>query len=88
MDLENTFWTAIPSSDREMGVIGILVSLPTGQMPGPRDRVLLRLPWEDYPSRVVEVSPVGAFRMPKTLVERTLGAALQEGSAYVGMLVN
>ncbi len=88
MDLENTFFVAVPSSDPDMGVIGISVSMPKGQIPGPRDRLLLRHPWEDYPSRVVEVSAVGAFRMPTRLARQVVGAALAEGSAYVGMLVS
>lgn len=86
MDRHNTYWVAIPSADRSLGLKGILVSMPEHQMPGPRDRLVLRSPSENWPSRWVEVSPVGAVRLPPETVDRILQKATLDGAAYLGML--
>jgi len=86
LDLDNTYWVSVPSSDRSQGLVGIVVSMPEHQMPGPRDRLVLRRPSENWPSRWVEVPPGGAFRLPPEIVERIQAPATLAGAAYLGML--
>ena len=87
MDRQNTYWVAIPSANPGEGVAGIVVSIPENQMPGPRDRLVLRRPYENHPSRWVEVSPVGAIRLAPEVVDKALPAATSAGVVYLGMLV-
>lgn len=56
-------------------------------MPGPRDRLVLRRPYENHPSRRVEVSPVGAIRLAPEVVDKALPAATSAGVVELGMLV-
>ena len=88
LDNQNTYWVAIPSADRSLGLTGILVSMPENQLPGPRDRLVLRKPSENWPSRWVEVSPVGAVRLEPEIVDRMAAATTSAGVAFIGMLVN
>lgn len=87
VDRQNTYWVVIPSANPGEGVSGIVVSMPEGQMPGPRDRLILRRPFENQPSRWVEVSPVGAIRLTPEVVDKALAAATSAGVVYLGMLV-
>jgi len=85
-DRNNTYWVAVPSASTKQGLQGIVVSMPMGQMPGPRDHLVLRRPHENRPSRWVEVSPVGAVRLPPEIVDRVLSKASTDGVVYLGML--
>jgi hypothetical protein len=87
-DRQNTYWVTIPSTKKDSPIQGLLVSMPTDQIPGPRDRILLRAPWEDWPSRWAEVSPLGAFRMNPNMVDKVIDGASAAGAVYLGMLVN
>jgi len=87
-DRQNMYWITIPSMEKESPIQGLLVSMPPDQIPGPRDRILLRAPWEDWPSRWAEVSPLGAFRMHPNMVDKLIDGASADGAVYVGMLAN
>jgi len=87
VDRQNAYWVSVPSADPGQGLRGILVSMPENQMPGPRDRLVLRRPYENQPSRWVEVSLVGAIRLAPEVVDKAIPAATSDGAVYLGMLV-
>lgn len=84
LDLENCWIVASPSSDRELGLSPIILSLPPDQVPAPGCTIIARRPQDQRPSESFNIAPLGGFRLPPGEAEAAAPGAVASGSALIG----